>query len=258
MRIPKSLAVLGLALLIPSHARCDEPLPAASVILERCEAAVAPERRSEEIAMIMRGRVPQEDGNGPAWEQVFDGAQRAKYTVELAGGGRRTEGCTEAFSWSVHPTHGARMSAGDDRLAQARSYAVERRAPWHTLYKEAKTVGRTEVEGRAHYDLAMTPIRGGGVDHWLIDCETHLPTALVIDLPGQDGVVRKVRFVYSNWDEMGGVLLANRKRIECGDSVVEVEFELLMATGFVEDEKLAPPPEVVALYEQSKAKTDGE
>ena len=32
----------------------------------------------------------------------------------------------------------------------------------------------------------------------------------------------------------------------------------ILATGFVEDEKLAPPPEVVALYEQSKAKTDGE
>lgn len=243
-------ASLAASLLIPASLLFPaDDLPLAQSILEKVEAALGePAAREKATVIIMKGGMEIPGMGRVEHEQVFSGTDRVKFTSTFPEMGSQTQGATPEFAWSTDPASGITIKEGKERLGVARGYAIERRAPWNSLYDSARTLGRVDLGGKPHYELEMTPKEGGEPDRWFVDVATHLPTAFGTTLPDPQGGALAVRFVFDDWQDIGGALLPYKKTLEISGISLTFVFDSIVRTIFVDEEKLAPPPEVIEAF----------
>lgn len=224
-----------------------DTLPPATEILAKTEAALGDvEKRSDPKAIVMKGTM-KTGGPGSPHEQVFMGKDRVRITTTF-GDQAATQGQTPEFCWSTDQALGITIREGKDRAGVARGYAIERRAPWTELYSAAKTIGKTKIDGRDHFELEMTPKEGGDPDRWFVDAVTSLPTAFGTLLPDPQSGTIGVRFVFSEWEDFGGVKFPYEKRIEISGISLAIVYDSIAITEFVEDSQIAPPDAVLAAF----------
>jgi hypothetical protein len=139
-----------------------EKLPEAEALLTKVEAKLGSSQiRTAPAAIVMTGGMEIPGMARIPHEQLFVGVDRVKYSSNMGDFGTQTQGTTPEYAWSTDPATGITIKTGMDRLGVARGYAVERRAPWTSLYSAAKTLGVTDLDGRKHFELEMTPHDGG-------------------------------------------------------------------------------------------------
>lgn len=246
---PLVLASISLAALA-----ADPPeLPPAPAVLEKVEAALGdPAARERAGAIVMKGSLEVPGMSGLTHEQVYSGSDRVKYTTSYGDYGDQSQGATKDFAWSTDPAVGITIKEGDERLAVLRTYAVERRARWDSLYASAKTLRRTDVIGRPHFELEMIPKDGGAPDRWFVDAESFLPTAFGTALPDPQGGQLAVRFVFEEWEDVGGAMFPYKKTMEVGGVSIVFRFDSIVRTLEIDDDRLAPPADVLAAFADPK------
>lgn len=242
------LALVGPILLSGALAP-DQDLPAAEAILAKVEAALgAADARAKADVIVMTGSLEVPGMSGLRHEQVYSGVDRVKYTTSFGEHGSQSQGATPDFAWSTDPASGITIKEGKERLAVLRTYAVERRAAWTSLYDSAKTLRQIEVLGKPHFELELMPKDGGAPDRWFVDAESSLPTAYGTTLPDPQGGDLAVRFVFEEWEDVGGAMFPYKKTMEVGGVSIVFRFDSIVRTIFVDDAKLAPPDEVLAAF----------
>jgi effector-binding domain-containing protein len=228
-----------------------EKLPEAEALLTKVEAKLGSSQiRTAPAAIVMTGGMEIPGMARIPHEQLFVGVDRVKYSSNMGDFGTQTQGTTPEYAWSTDPATGITIKTGMDRLGVARGYAVERRAPWTSLYSAAKTLGVTDLDGRKHFELEMTPHDGGAPDRWFIDGESLLPTGFATVLPDPQGGAIAVTFVFSDWKDAGGVLFPYRKSMRVGDIALDFVFDSIQMTATNDEAgaRVAPPENVLAAW----------
>ena len=82
--------------------------------------------------------------------------------------GEMKKGYDGEVVWEIDPMTGVGLPKGDHRAQKLRTYGMARHEPWRTHYKEAKCTGSTQINGREHYVVELTP-KQGDKETWYID-----------------------------------------------------------------------------------------
>jgi hypothetical protein len=83
------------------------------------------------------------------------------YTVvDLPGLGPVEEGFDGETAWSASSLQGPRILEGDERIAVKRASSLASISAWRDVYKEARTAGSEDVDGKPAWKVEMTPNEG--------------------------------------------------------------------------------------------------
>jgi hypothetical protein len=70
------------------------------------------------------------------------------------------EGFDGSVAWEMNALQGARIKEGEERAQVARASKISVLDAWREMYKEAKTVGSEDVNGKPAWKIEMTPREG--------------------------------------------------------------------------------------------------
>ena len=250
VRDPRSTLVLlwiaCLALSAPAQEQAaTRPLPDAEQLLERAEAEIGTaQARAALRSLLAKGKVGAAGiGNG-VFTELYLG-DKVKHTVEFAAFGAMTQGTDGEMSWTTDPAMGIYVASGEEQGAVQRLYALGRRAPWRTLYASAETVARTDLDGRPHYELRMTPAKGKP-EKWFVDAASHMITRVDLALPDMMGGELPCQFRFADWKEIDGVLFPQKKTQKVGTYEIVFDYSTIQPNAKVTAEQVAPSDKVLA------------
>jgi effector-binding domain-containing protein len=159
--------------------------------------------RFEELYLVERGGV---ERGGVERGGVERGApERVLLTTHWDGWGATTMGTDGQVSWSTDPGFGILVKEGSEQGAPRRLWAIQRSAPWRSLYESAKVLGEVERGGRKLVELEMQPA-DGKPERWFLDARTNELARVAVVYPGPSGEVLPMEFTFGDWRAVDGVL----------------------------------------------------
>ena len=252
----------------------QDQLPEARALLERREQALGPlEARTRAHGLVITGSLSMPGGFDATFEElhrVGPGEERVLFTLTMEAFGSSTQGTDGVLSWTTDPGFGILITEGPEQLPVRRMWAIQRSAPWSTLYASARTLGVVERDGRALYELEMTPPGAEEKpERWYLDRETNELARVAVVYPGPTGERLPMEFVLADWRAVDGVLYPHERAQEVlvglapqdpgsatsGAEPAEVSARPVMRIEYVcesirheplDPARLAPPPDVAA------------
>lgn len=201
-----------------------EQLPEARALLARREQVLGPlEARTRAHGLVIKGSLSMPGGFKATFEElhrvgpgkVGPGEERVLFTLTMEGFGSSTQGTDGALSWTTDPGFGILVTEGPEQMPVRRMWAIQRSAPWSALYASARTLGVVERDGRALYELEMTPPGAGEKpERWYLDRETNELARVAVVYPGPTGERLPMEFVLADWRAVDGVLYPHKRTQE--------------------------------------------
>ncbi|MBI3844688.1 MAG: GyrI-like domain-containing protein [Planctomycetes bacterium] len=245
-----------LVVLAPLAFGQDASLPRAETILDKLEAKIGDASTRKAVkTLAVKGTLSMKDTWAKGtFEEDFLDAEHLKFTINFPGMGAMTMGRVGATTWTTDAAMGASVKDGNDGAAAQRMFAVAQRAPWRSMYESAETVGKTDVEGRPHFEIRMKA-RDGKVESWFVDCETYVLSRFDLSLPDPMGGAIPMQFLYSDWKSVGGVLYPFTRKQKVMSMEIGFLVESVTPNAPVTSEQVAPPADVVAAIKDPKKRT---
>jgi len=110
----------------------------------------------------MTGKVEMAGHNisGPA--SVFQQGDKTYSVIELPGVGKIEEGFDGKTAWEINALTGPRIKDGEEKAATVRAskMGLDLMSTWKTFYKEARTIGQEDVDGKPAWQVRLTPKEG--------------------------------------------------------------------------------------------------
>jgi effector-binding domain-containing protein len=263
MNAPLLLLALGSSPVTPQDAAAS-----AEALLERREAALGTsEARAKVRGLAVEGSVSVGGTDMKArFEELYlverGAPERVLLTTHWEGWGATTMGTDGTVSWSTDPGFGILVKEGSEQGPPRRLWAIQRSAPWRTLYESAKVLGEVERGGRELVELEMQPAEGKP-ERWFLDAKTNELARVAVAYPGPSGEALPMEFTFGDWRAVDGVLYPFERTQEILGSGAAKDAAPLMAIVYrcesvrhVPDlaaEKLVPPADVrAAIADSSK------
>jgi effector-binding domain-containing protein len=208
------VTALGVAL-------AQQPLPDARALLDRREQSLGPieaRTRARGIAitgaMVLPSGMSACAGRFEELHRVGPGEERVLATFTLEDH-RQTQGTDGTASWTTDNAIGSiTVKEGPEQMPVRRMWAIQRSAPWTTLYSGARTLGLVERDGRALYELEMTPLgapSAGKADRWYLDRGTNELVRVAVVFPGLTGESLPMQNVLGDWRAVDGILYPHER-----------------------------------------------
>lgn len=260
-------------------------LPDAAALLDRREATLGPiEARTRPHGLVIEGTFTME---GQTFEAHFEelhlvGAdgERVRFALNMGGWGTTTQGTDGRVSWTTDPGFGVAIKEGEEQMPVRRLWAIQRSAPWRTLYAGARTLGAVERDGRGLWELEMQP-KEGKPTRWYLDRATNELARVAVVYPGPMGEALPMEFTLDDWRAVDGVLYPHRRGQEVlgglapetgtvtgeagsgttrtAEAAAPVMKMLYTCTSIrheaLDPARVAPPPEVLAAIEDTAKRT---
>jgi effector-binding domain-containing protein len=214
----------------------------------------------------VRGEWRQPDGSvGATFEElhrVGPGEERVRISLSMEGFGTTSQGTDGRVSWTTDPAFGVSVQEGSEQMAVRHVWAVQRSAPWRTLYRSAKTLGEVERDGRKLVELELTPAEGKS-ERWFLDPTTLELARMAVVYPNPTGGALPMEWAFGDWKPVDGILYPHRRE-QVVQGGVSAESELEMRFTYVctsirhetvEPARVAPSPEVAAAIADPKLRT---
>lgn len=197
----------------------QESLPEARALLERREQALGPVAdRTSAHGLAIQGSLSMPGGFNATFEElhrVGPGEERVLFTLTMEAFGSFTQGTDGALSWTTDPGFGIMITEGPEQMPVRRMWAIQRSAPWSTLYASARTLGLVERDGHALVELEMTPREAGAKpERWYLDRETNELVRVAVVYPGPTGERLPMEFVLADWRAVDGILYPHKRAQE--------------------------------------------
>ena len=238
--------LLLLAALSQSPAPAAAGTSDAAEFLREVDAATTGRWQSGKRRVVMKGKlsVPGMDDAG-TFTEVYDGADRVKFTVDFAGMGSSTMGTTGDMSWSTDPAVGITIREGDEQGSVRRMFAVGARVAPSTLYESVAGMETVTFDDRPHRRLTMMPA-DGDAETWTVDAETKLLSRLSTSLPDPNGGALSMAFEYRDHRVVDGVPYPFEKTQKVGPLAITFTYTSIVHVPALGDADLAPPADVLA------------
>jgi zinc protease len=109
---------------------------------------------------VMTGTVEMAGHNITGPVQLYQDGSKSYTVIDLPGIGKVEEGFDGETAWEMNALQGARIKDGEERANMERSSKISVLSSWRDYYKQAKTIGSEDVEGKPAWKVEMTPKEG--------------------------------------------------------------------------------------------------
>jgi hypothetical protein len=110
--------------------------------------------------MAMSGTVEMPAQNISGTVTIFEEGEKSYTAMEFAGIGKIEEGFDGQTAWENSALQGPRIMEGEEKVSAKRAATLSLITSWRDVYKEAKTVGPDEINGKPVWKVEMTPNEG--------------------------------------------------------------------------------------------------
>jgi hypothetical protein len=136
-------------------------MPSGESLLERyIEKSGGTEAYAKAKNMSASGTVEMAGRNISGTVTIFEEGQKSYTAMDFPGIGKVEEGFDGETAWEDSALEGPRILEGDEKAAAKRAATLALITSWREVYKDARTAGEADVEGRPAWKVEMTPKEG--------------------------------------------------------------------------------------------------
>jgi effector-binding domain-containing protein len=195
------------------------------------------------------GEPPQVVAKGP-FHEIFTGTDLARHTSGMGDLGAMEKGVHREVAWEVDPAMGAKVHRGGNAASVRRHFAMLRGCDPRQLYREIRSEGTKEVEGRTVTVLRMQPAEGPpatwyvDADATLVRIDTALPAPESADAAWDMPELMPCEIVFADWRKVDGGRFPMQRTLRMGPAVVAFTVTDVKVGAPIDEAKFTPPAAV--------------
>ncbi len=108
--------------------------------------------------MVATGAVELAGQNISGAVTIFEEGEKSRTAMEFPGIGKVEEGFDGETAWENSVLQGPRILEGDEKTSVVRGSTLALVASWREIYKDVRTVGVEDVDGKPAWKVEMTPV----------------------------------------------------------------------------------------------------
>jgi len=198
--------------------------------------------------MTVTGTVEMEGRNISGTVAIFEEGEKSWTGMEFQGIGKIEEGFDGQTAWENSALQGPRILEGDEKTSVMRAATLALIASWRDVYKEARTVGVEDVDGKPAWKVEMTP-KEGKSETFFFDRDSGLlvRTSAVLSTPLGDIATEAIM---SDFRMVDGILTPFSMTEKAMSQNIVMRFDKIAYNAVIPPERFALPAEVKALLDK--------
>ena len=168
------------------------------------------------------------------------------YTViELAGIGKVEEGFDGETAWEMNALQGPRIKEGAEKAVMERTARMNLLSSWRDYYKEARTTGESDVDGKPAWKVEMTPTEGKP-EFFYFDKVSGLLVRIAQTIPSAMGEI-PVEVTMGDYRTVSGIKTPFTMTQRAMSQVLSMHFDKVIYNGEIPEARFDLPPAIKAL-----------
>jgi hypothetical protein len=198
----------------------------------------------------MAGDIEMAGRNVAGSVSIVEAGEKAYMALDFAGIGKVEECYDGVNAWESSAISGPRLLEGDEKasIRQASSIAVI--TGWRDIYKQTRTVGSEEVEGKPAWKVEMTP-KEGQPETFYFDQESGLLVRVKSVLSSAMGDINS-DLEMSDYRDIDGIRSPLTMTEKVMSQNIVMRFTSVVYNGMIPSGRFDPPAEVAALLARKR------
>jgi hypothetical protein len=226
-------------------------LPPGDSLLARClMKSGGAEAYAKVKSATMTGRVEIVGRNITGPVSVFQQGDKTYTVIELPGIGKVEEGFDGTTAWETNALQGPRIKDGEEKAATVRASRLNLMGSWREYYKDARTVGEEDVEGKPAWKVELTP-KEGKPETFFFDKASAMLVRITQTVSSAMGEI-PVDVSLSDYRPVGGIETPFTIIQKAMSQVMAMHFEKVEWNPVLPASRFDPPATVQALIAKGK------
>jgi len=200
--------------------------------------------------MSMTGTVEIEGRNISGEVTIFEEGEKSWTAMEFAGIGKIEEGFDGETAWENSALQGPRILEGEEKITAKRAATLALITTWRDVYKEARTTGSEDVNGKPAWKVEMTP-KEGRPETFYFDRDSGLLVRTSAVLSSPLGEI-STQATMSDFRMVQGIFTPFAMTENAMSQSIVMKFNKIAYNVTIPAERFALPAEVKALLEKKK------
>ncbi len=196
-------------------------------------------------SMSMSGKVEMEGRNISGTVTIMEEGHKSYTAMEFPGIGKVEEGYDGDTAWEDSALQGPRVLDGDEKAAAKRAATLALISSWRDVFKEAKTVGPADVEGKPAWQVEMVA-KEGKPETWFFDRDSGLVVKTSGVLSTAMGEL-STELTMSDFRPVDGILTPFAMTQKAMSQTIVMRFDKISYNAPIPADRFAPPPSVKSL-----------
>ncbi len=181
---------------------------------------------------------------------VFMQGEKMYTTIELPGLGKVEEGYDGSVAWEANALTGPRIKEGEEKTATVRAsrMGMDLLNTWREYYREARTLGEEDVNGKPAWKVQLTP-KEGKPEAFFFDKQSGLLVRMSQVMSTAMGEI-PVEGDLSDYRMVGGVMTPFSMTQKAMSQVMAMHFDKVVWNPAIPPDRFDLPPAVKALAER--------
>lgn len=177
---------------------------------------------------------------------------RTYQVMELGGIGKIETGTWDGTAWQHSAMQGSRLASGEEKQMSLRLANIYRVVDWRKDWATAETEAEEEVEGQPCYRVLLKAHAGGKPVYLWVAKKDGLTIKTRMTMVSPMGELQ-IDSITSDYRKVGGILLPHKVTQAMGPQKIVSEVEQVLTNEGVDNAKVTPPQEILALMAKEKA-----
>jgi zinc protease len=226
-------------------------LPSGESLLERCLVkSGGAEAYAKVKSATMTGTVEIVGRNIAGPVSVFQQGDKTYTVIELPGIGKVEEGFDGITAWETNALQGPRIKDGEEKAATVRASRLNPMGSWREYYKDARTVGEEDVEGKPAWKVELTP-KEGKPETFFFDKDSAMLVRMTQTVSSAMGEI-PVDVSLTDYRSVGGIRTPFTMTQKAMSQVMAMHFEKVEWNPVLPASRFDPPAAVQALIAKRK------
>lgn len=199
---------------------------------------------------VMTGTVEMAGHNITGPVQLYQDGSKSYTVIDLPGIGKVEEGFDGETAWEMNALQGARIKDGEEKANIERSSKISVLSSWRDYYKQAKTIGSEDVEGKPAWRVEMTP-KEGKPETFYFDKDTMLLVRTTATIATPLGEI-PVDALMADYRVVDGIKTPFTMTQKAMSQVIVMKFDKVQYNAPIAADRFDLPPAVKALAAKRK------
>lgn len=196
-------------------------------------------------SMSMSGKVEMEGRNISGTVTIVEEGHKSYTAMEFVGIGKVEEGYDGDTAWEDSALQGPRILDGDEKAAAKRAATLALITSWRDVFKEAKTIGPADVDGKPAWQVEMVA-KEGKPETWFFDRDS----GLVVKTSGVISTAMgelSTELTMSDFRTVNGILTAFAMTQKAMSQTIVMRFDKVTYNAPIPPGRFDPPSSVKSL-----------
>jgi hypothetical protein len=196
-------------------------------------------------SMSMSGKVEMEGRNISGTVTIMEEGHKSYTAMEFPGIGKVEEGYDGDTAWEDSALQGPRILDGDEKAAAKRAATLALISSWRDVFKEARTIGRADVDGKPAWQVEMVA-KEGKPENWFFDRDSGLvvKTSGVLSTAMGD---LSTELTMSDFRIVNGILTPFAMTQKAMSQTIVMRFDKITYNTAIPPDRFEPPNSVKSL-----------